>query len=557
MTVRNILLLFLYFHSSLGDLASVVWNGANKTYDVKDSIVPDAIAWANFTDQIHKIGWSYLEVSTNGSYPDKMQAYAAGIVEGYLTYQLIYKHWINTVEGYCNDEAEYCAKLKNYLAINSDWMKKQIALSHGNDPYWHQVNLILAQLNGLEEGYRKHTAEVRARRDTSFWSNEDVLGFIMVQISGDLEDLEVVLKKTVSHRRRVFGGGSCSALVKVLPNGEEIFVSQDSWSTYQSMLRILKKYNFQYHVTAAKDSALIPAQTMTFSSYPASLTSGDDFYCTSSGLVTMETTIGNSNPDLWKYVTPEGGVLEWIRSMVANRLSADGETWTKFLSQYNSGTYNNQWMVVDMKLFKPGKPLKADLLWVLEQLPKYVMRADKTDLLRDQLYWPSYNVPYFPFIYNMSGSAAAAAKHGDWFSYDKTPRALIFKRDQPNVSSLETMMKLMRYNDYTHDPLSRCNCTPPYSAENAISARCDLNPKNGTYPIAALGHRSHGGIDMKLTSSKLFSSGLSFVAIGGPSYDSLPPFQWSRSDFETDTPHMGQPDLWKFDPIIFDGEAEL
>jgi len=55
-----------------------------------------------------------------------------------------------------------------------------------------------------------------------------------------------------------------------------------------------------------------------------------------------------------------------------------------------------------------------------------------------------------------------------------------------------------RYNDYTHDPLSACNCTPPYSAENAISARCDLNPANGTYPFDSLGHRSHGGSDAKV-----------------------------------------------------------
>ena len=55
-----------------------------------------------------------------------------------------------------------------------------------------------------------------------------------------------------------------------------------------------------------------------------------------------------------------------------------------------------------------------------------------------------------------------------------------------------------RYNDFTHDPLSRCNCTPPYSGENAISARCDLNPAAGKYPFGALGHRNHGGIDMKV-----------------------------------------------------------
>ena len=55
-----------------------------------------------------------------------------------------------------------------------------------------------------------------------------------------------------------------------------------------------------------------------------------------------------------------------------------------------------------------------------------------------------------------------------------------------------------RYNDYQHDALSRCNCTPPYSAENAISARSDLNPADGKYPFGALGHRQHGGTDAKV-----------------------------------------------------------
>jgi len=59
---------------------------------------------------------------------------------------------------------------------------------------------------------------------------------------------------------------------------------------------------------------------------------------------------------------------------------------------------------------------------------------------------------------------------------------------------------LIRYNDFKHDPLSTCNCTPPYSAENAICARSDLNDFNGTYPFFFLSHRFHGGIDTKVNS---------------------------------------------------------
>lgn len=62
------------------------------------------------------------------------------------------------------------------------------------------------------------------------------------------------------------------------------------------------------------------------------------------------------------------------------------------------------------------------------------------------------------------------------------------------------MLSLMRYNNFKNDPISACDCDPPYSAENAIAARCDLNPANGTYPFSALGHRSHGATDAKITS---------------------------------------------------------
>lgn len=54
--------------------------------------------------------------------------------------------------------------------------------------------------------------------------------------------------------------------------------------------------------------------------------------------VTLETTIGNKNPALWKYVQPQGCVLEWIRNIVANRLALDGATWADVFRRFNSGT---------------------------------------------------------------------------------------------------------------------------------------------------------------------------------------------------------------------------
>ena len=54
--------------------------------------------------------------------------------------------------------------------------------------------------------------------------------------------------------------------------------------------------------------------------------------------VTQETTIGNSNPALWKYITPNNTVVESIRNVVANRLASNGAEWATIFSQHNSGT---------------------------------------------------------------------------------------------------------------------------------------------------------------------------------------------------------------------------
>lgn len=141
-----------------------------------------------------------------------------------------------------------------------------------------------------------------------------------------------------------------------------------------------------------------------------------------------------------------------------------------------------------------------------------------------------------------------------------------------------------RSNNYLQDPLSRCRgCDPPQNAENAISARSDLNPANGTYPFAALRQRCHGGIDMKVcepgcpagaplwgtppqqrscavltrcpglcphlqvTSSAMVPT-FGLVAVSGPAWDDVPPFRWSTSPCSS-LLHMGHPDLWTFPPV--------
>lgn len=64
--------------------------------------------------------------------------------------------------------------------------------------------------------------------------------------------------------------------------------------------------------------------------------------------------------------------------MLANVLAKRGQEWVETFAQYNSGTYNNQWMVVDYNQFQPGRPLRAGTLHILEQIPGATMTADVT-----------------------------------------------------------------------------------------------------------------------------------------------------------------------------------
>ncbi|XP_029846878.2 putative phospholipase B-like 2 isoform X3 [Ixodes scapularis] len=373
--------------------------------------------------------------------------------------------------------------------------------------------------------------------------------WMLLNLHGDLSDLETKFNRTNSRKNNPTGSGSCSAIVKLAPGNMDVYFAHATWTHYNSMNRILKKYRLNYH-SAPMSKDLIPGSSIVFSGYPARIFSGDDFYLINTGLAVMETTIGNENSDLWKKVTPIDTVPTSIRNMVANRLSLTGQQWTNTFARFNSGTYNNQWMVLDYKLFESAsQKLNGGFLWILEQIPGLVMSKDVTPILEEQGYWASYNSPYFTEIFNESGLPALVEKYGDWYTYDKSPRALMFKRDEEKAVDLRSVMKLMRYNDFTNDPLSRCTgCDPPYSAENAISARSDLNPANGTYPFKALGRRAHGGTDAKVTNFALFERQV-FYAVSGPTSDDQRPFRWSTSGFDN-VSHAGHPDLWDFDPIL-------
>lgn len=75
---------------------------------------------------------------------------------------------------------------------------------------------------------------------------------------------------------------------------------------------------------------------------------------------------------IYKNVVPDS-VLCWQRVMVANTLATDGETWTETFKKFHSGTYNNQYIIVDTKYFVPGEGAKPNFLWIVEEFPGLIV----------------------------------------------------------------------------------------------------------------------------------------------------------------------------------------
>jgi len=157
----------------------------------------------------------------------------------------------------------------------------------------------------------------------------------------------------------------CSVLIRLSPDGKQLFSSHDTWYFYNTMLRIYKTYRLNFNLPS-NASPLV-----AFASYPGIIQSTDDFYITQQKLYVAETSNDIFNNSLYMdYMSPKT-VPEWVRVILANRMATSGEEWSSYFSLYNSGTYNNQWQVVDYKLFTPGQPLPKGTLWVLEQVPGF------------------------------------------------------------------------------------------------------------------------------------------------------------------------------------------
>ncbi|PAV75746.1 hypothetical protein WR25_11700 [Diploscapter pachys] len=504
------------------------------------------VAVARWQNSVNTTGWTFLEVETRDGFEPGIQAYAAGYLEGLLSHTVLTYHVQNAISYYCANFTGYCGRMKAFLTDNQNWIKDKLATVARDDVYWGAVNRTFYQLSGLIDAYENRPYSPRI--------TYEIHEILLMNWGGDFYDLEKKLNKTRDPAIDQTGG-HCSGFVKV---GNLKCNPSNPWAIWKPPRDIARNSMGLGLPNSPPFLADCPQQCRSV--HLASDYEWLPEYAASSEALQLPT---------------------WVRAIVSNQLARDAREWCKIYSKYNSGTYNNQWfvnttrpreddrqkaialcdldplVVVDYNKFTPNKEVPDyGIMYVLEQMPGKIVYADLTWFLKKYSYFPSYNIPYFEEIRNISGFVGQADKLGDWFKWGSSPRAKIFDRDHHDVVDIDSLTKLMRYNDYTHDEFSRCKCSPPYSAEAGISARGDLNLANGTYEFPGQGHVNHGALDYKGTNSTMMKT-LQFRSQGGPTWGSVPPFRWSNFDFKDKVKHVGHPDLWKFDWLEHKWETDI
>lgn len=425
-------------------------------------------------------------------------------------------------------------EIYQWLEESMDWTLKMSLEKSDGDKYWNVVRNTMVQFLALVEGYNANHEQYLSAAD-----------LFLLNSLGDIDDLMPALNYTdykgnVTKKRSVDFCSApwciaeierrshCTVIVKAIDG--ELHVTHNMWTGYFQMLVVWKQYDFQL-----SDAGIVSSK-IAFSSWPGLLSSEDDYYITGQGLLITETTNNVYNYQLYDLISPSS-LVAWVRATTANYMATDAKSWHELFKKYNSGTYNNQWVVTDTNLFKTNMTVLAPNTIVIgSQLPGYYEFADVTNFYNQNGYWASYNVPYFEKAKQLSGYKTMQSLYGNLFSWENTPRAKIIRERQAGITSMALLQQFMRNNNWTHDPLS-LNCPM-----NQIAARGDLSPPGDHMCLRA----AFGSVSVKITStalSKRFAANL----IVGPTTESTPVFSWTPEFMKMfPTPHYGQAQTYNF-----------
>jgi len=541
----------------------------------------DALVHGSFEDSIQEIGTGKLKLATASSTATDVELFEAlGFAEGALTAGRIVQHMHNMFE-----QKPVAAEVGEFMLENMAYMQRQVDAHAEEDPYWSVVATLLARNRGLRDGFRSRLGKLEL--DTLLVDSDGIelmeqaallrqrslllqslpeqlldMELLRLNLVMDIDEIARAVNKSSSgatsselaaavglaEARASGGHGHCSVLVKVA--GSQIIFGHNTWKDFKEMLRIWKDISI-IHV----QNPAIVNRRLSYPSYPGYYASTDDWLMLpDSQLAVFETTDdAYDTARLAKHVQPST-INTPMRSMIASLMAGNGREWYDTFSRENSGTQNNQWMIIDAAAWhtylssRDAKP--AGVLWVLEQQPGSIVGHDMTEHLLRESFWSSYNVPHFEQTMLISRVKEHPSVNGACVGQ----RGPLLASAQRHIASVADMQKLLTTNQWETSSLA-WSCP-----KCSVASRFDLPGSNSSMGKGVLSghemeHVSHfgseaklgchfsgffGAIDAKVADDRMVAEGKTLFVSGPARNGGIPAFSWEAAEDAAPKNHVPQ-----------------
>lgn len=477
------MIFLLFFAEILCD--SEEWisvNYENGNYSVFEGKNESCMVIAGYKGERNDTGWDKIDIYMNTEEYSEDAARCMGYAEGYFTSQSIQDLFLNVYDVYNKDLTDNTTmdNVKKFMKDNHEYVNEYVKTVDSD--YKKHASMIYAQYNGIFDGY-----SASYKGDDKFDSDF----FYLMEGMADILDLlgkygPKVENKTLFYDDEILKRSHCSAYVKLTKLKNELFMAHNSWFYYSSMLKSKKTYH--YHAPTSDIN-------VSLSSFAGIVSSDDDFFITSNKLGILETTLNIFNEALYDELTPKG-LPSWLRTMTSVTLSKTSEDFVDNIQKELTGTYNDQYCVVNYNKFKEGKKLENNTVMICEVYPRSAKILDISPIINSDSYFGMYNVPYIEDVYEILGYKKRVEEEPkSEFFWGRTTcaRAKQFEALSHTILDLDTAKSAIRYNNYKVDDDTKNPAGDFRDPGAAICSRYDLRDGTGGFNESAM-----GGIDGKV-----------------------------------------------------------
>lgn len=401
---------------------------------IKRGKTPKGVFWLAraymAVNQIKRKGWGYLEIETSPNYPDMVQAYQAGFLEGTICSDLIYNYWEKYIIKSNLTEQDYYPELMNFFHKNTEWLLHGIK-AYQRFPTWLHLCLLYKQIEGI------YQAMIKAYPHSNITYTQLILLHAIDELPEILTGLEM--------RQASFGMDFGTSIVKrhIGYNESTVFVLHSK--AYVDNVRFQKKYILPYNTASVGLDHKLSSYMLIFTSLPGIVTSEDGFYLSSANLVVTRTAIDTA---FRVKISEDYHIhLGFPRAFIATRLANTSRQWFVELCCFTGSTYSSEYTVLDYNRINNDELRNSlDTVMLAYDIPGNRKHLPVGVEFLSGKVITCINVPKSTGVYQVTNQDKNVLKYGVLYSYGSSPRLLKVQIYEDTITSLDALLKIGQFN---------------------------------------------------------------------------------------------------------------